>query len=141
MTALMQRPDGPRTVLSDYLDALVAGDVVRIAGQFAADATWWIHGSLPVAGVKRGRAAIMDFLIGAGGLFEPGTQQFSFGEITAQGDRVVLEWNVTGVAAATGRPYDNDYCGVFVIRDGRIVAVREYLDTKHAGEALFPAAI
>lgn len=131
------RGHDPRTVLTHYLDALVAGDVDRIAQSFAVDATWSLHGTLPLAGEKRGRDAIMGFLLGAGGLYQPGTQEFSFGEITAEEDRAVLEWNVRGVAAATGRSYDNDYCGVFVIRDGRIVGVREYLDTQHAGETLF----
>jgi uncharacterized protein (TIGR02246 family) len=142
MTALeQQHPDDPRVVLTDYLDALVAGDLERIADSFDPDATWWVHGSLPLAGLKQGREAIMDFLTGAGGLYEPGTQRFSFGDITAEGDRAVLEWNVTGVAAATGRTYDNDYCGVFVVRNGRIAAVREYLDTQHAGETLFPSQV
>jgi uncharacterized protein len=127
----------PRAVLTDYLGALVAGDVDRIAASFAPEATWTLHGTLPLAGVRRGREAIMEFLLGAGGLYEPGTQRFSFGEITAEHDRAVLEWNVQGTAAATGRPYDNDYCGVFVIRDGHIVAVREYLDTLHAADTLY----
>lgn len=131
------RQDDPRAVLTDYLDALVSGDLDRIAASFAADATWTIHGSLPIAGRKRGREAIMEFLTGAGGLYETGTQEFSFGEITAEGDRAVLEWSVRGVAAANGRPYDNDYAGVFVVRDGRIVEVREYLDTLHAASTLF----
>jgi ketosteroid isomerase-like protein len=124
-------------VLRAYLDALVAGDLDRIAASFAEDATWSLHGDLPLSGTKRGRAAVMDFLVGAGALFAPGTQSFTFGEVTVQDDRAVLEWNVRGVGAATGKPYDNDYCGVFVIRDGRIVAVREYLDTGHAATALF----
>jgi uncharacterized protein (TIGR02246 family) len=129
--------DDPRTVLTNYLDALAAGDVERIAESFAPDATWSLHGSLPLAGERRGREAIMQFLLAAGSLYQPGTQRFSFGEITTERDRAVLEWNVQGIGAATGRPYDNDYCGVFVIRDGRIAAVREYLDTLHAGETLY----
>lgn len=127
----------PRTVLEAYLDALVAGDVDRIAASFAADATWTLHGTLPLAGTRHGRQAIMEFLLGAGSLFRPGTQDFTFGDITAEEDRAVLEWSVRGVSSATGRAYDNDYCGVFVIRDGLIVAVREYLDTQHADETLY----
>jgi hypothetical protein len=36
-------------------------------------------------------AQIMEFLVGAGELYVPGTQRFTFGEITAAGDRAVLE--------------------------------------------------
>jgi uncharacterized protein (TIGR02246 family) len=129
-----------RAVLQSFLDALVAGDLNGIAASFTEDATWSLHGTLPLAGVRRGREAIVDFLVGAGALYAPGSQTFTFGEITAEENRAVLEWQVTGTAAATGKPYDNEYCAVFVMRDGRIAEVREYLDSLHAGDTLFAPA-
>ena len=127
-----------KAVLRRYLDALTAGDLAAIAGSFAEDATWSIHGTMPLSGTKQGRDAIMEFLTSAGSLYQPGTQSFTFGEITAEADRAVLEWRVRGVAAATGRNYDNAYCGVFRVRGGRITEVREYLDSLHAAQVLFP---
>lgn len=127
-------------MLQSFLDALVAGDLNGIAASFTEDATWSLHGTLPLAGVRRGRQAIVDFLVGAGALYAPGSQTFTFGEITAEENRAVLEWQVTGTAAATGKPYDNEYCAVFVMRDGRIAEVREYLDSLHAGDTLFAPA-
>jgi len=91
-------------VLRAYLAALTAGDVTAIAESFAPDARWSVHGTLPLAGTKDGRAAIMKFLLGAGSLYRPGTQHFTFGDIIAQGERVVLEWRVRGIASATGLP-------------------------------------
>lgn len=126
-----------RAVLTTYLDALVAGDLEAIAASFAEDATWKVHGTLPLSGVRRGRSEIMRFLVDAGSLYEEGTQQFTFDNITAEGDTAVLEWHVTGVASATGLPYDNEYCGVFVVRNGKIAEVREYLDSLHVAETLF----
>ncbi|HEU5007437.1 MAG TPA: nuclear transport factor 2 family protein [Jatrophihabitantaceae bacterium] len=127
-----------RAVLQSYLDALVAGDLDRIADSFTEDATWSLHGTLPLSGVRRGRHDILEFLTSAGALYETGTQQFTFADITAENDRAVLEWQVTGIASATGKQYANEYCGVFVIRDGRIAEVREYLDSLHVAETLFP---
>jgi ketosteroid isomerase-like protein len=126
-----------RDVLVHYLDALTDGDVERIRAHFTEDATWRLHGDLPLAGIREGRDEILDFLVSAGALYAPGTQNFTFGEITAEGERAVLEWRVRGVSAHTGLTYDNEYCGVFVVRDGRIAEVREYLDTLHAARALF----
>jgi ketosteroid isomerase-like protein len=37
-------------------------------------------------------------------------------------------------------PYENDCIGVFTIRDGRIQRVREYMDTRYAGEVAFGGA-
>ena len=111
-----------------------------VAGSCAEDATWSIHGTMPLSGTKQGRGAIMEFLTSATSLYQPGTQSLTFGEITAEADRAVLEWRVRGIASATGRDYDNAYCGVFRVRDGRITEVREYLDSLHAARVLFPDA-
>ncbi|MFC4949637.1 nuclear transport factor 2 family protein [Pseudonocardia sp. GCM10023141] len=127
----------PRAVLVAYLDALTAVDLASIEDSFAEDATWWLHGDTPLAGMRHGRAEIMEFLTSAGVLFVPGTQEFTFGDIVAGADRAVLEWSVRGRGAATGLDYANEYCGVFVVRDGRISEVREYLDTHHAAQVLF----
>jgi len=129
-----------KAVLRRYLDALTAGDLPAVSGSFAEDATWSIHGTMPLSGIKQGRGAIMEFLTSAASLYQPGTQTFTFGEITAEGDRAVLEWRVRGIASATGLHYDNAYCGVFRIRGGRITEVREYLDSLHAAQVLFPDA-
>ena len=125
--------------LRSYLDSLLTGDLGRIRTHFAADATWTLHGTLPIAGTHTGADAIMEFLVAAGSLYRPGSDEFRFGDIVAAGDTAVLEWNVTGIGTATGERYDNDYCGVFVIRGGRIVEVREYLDSDHARSVLFGA--
>jgi NADPH:quinone reductase-like Zn-dependent oxidoreductase/ketosteroid isomerase-like protein len=129
-----------RRVLTRYLDALVEGDLEAVADSFSGDAEWWLHGETPLSGTKRGRAEIVRFLVEAGSLFAPGSQRFQFGSTTVEGDRAVLEWTVTGTGAATGHAYDNSYCGVFVVRAGQIVEVREYLDSLHAVRALFGPA-
>ncbi len=127
----------PRAVIRRYLDALVAGDIETIRDSFAPDATWWIPGKLPISRTWEGRGAIVDdFLVGVGSRFEAGSQRFDFAEPLVDGDRVVLEWRVRANSAA-GVPYDNTYCGVFEITEGRIAAVREYLDTQQAAQVLF----
>jgi ketosteroid isomerase-like protein len=134
-------PRTPKQTVQRYLDALLAGDVDTIRDSFAEDATWSIHGDLPIAGPWKGRDAIVDdFLQTLGAtLFEPGSQRFEFPLLVAEGDTVVLEWRVHA-QARTGADYDNEYCGVFVVEDGRIRTVREYLDTRYAARTLFAEA-
>jgi uncharacterized protein len=126
-------------VIQRYLDALVAGDVEIIRDSFTEDATWTIYGDLPIAGPWHGRDSIVDdFLGGAvGALFEAGSHVFEFPTMVAEGDTVALEWHVQARSVA-GEPYDNKYCGIFIVRDGKIAAVREYLDTRYAAKVLFP---
>lgn len=131
----------PKQVVRRYLDALVAGDLETIRDSFAEDAVWTMYGDLPIAGPWRGRAAIVDeFLLGAGGaLYEPGSVEFEFPTLIAEGDTVALEWRVRARTAA-GADYANAYCGLFTVRAGRIAEVREYLDTQYAARTLFGAA-
>jgi ketosteroid isomerase-like protein len=51
-----------------------------------------------------------------------------------------MEWRVQA-RTARGGAYANHYCGLFVVRAGRIAEVREYLDTAYAQRTLFAAAV
>ena len=54
----------------------------------------------------------------------------------ADGDVAVVQQRITATAKATGRPYDNQYCWVYEVRDGRIAVLEEYADTVVAGRAM-----
>lgn len=62
--------------------------------------------------------------------------------ITAEDDRVAVEAESFG-ETADGKKYHNFYHMMFVVRDGKIRAVREYLDPfeilEFTGEMAFPA--
>ena len=135
----MSSGNDPKHVLQRYLDALVAGDIETIRASFAPDATWTIKADLPVAGPWHGRDQIVDEFLAAvmSERFQPGSHIFTFPTMIADGDTIALEWHVEARNAAN-EPYENDYCGIFVIRDGEITAVREYLDSRYAAKVLFP---
>ncbi|MDH6125032.1 nuclear transport factor 2 family protein [Kitasatospora sp. GP82] len=128
----------PRTVVVTYVNAVAEGDLDTIVASFAEEATWTYPGDVPLTGVWRGRDAIVnDFLGGAGSLFAPGsTVEVTLTNVVADGEQVVAEWTSKGTTVH-GRVYDNQCLGVFVVRDGRIVSVREYTDTQHVERSLF----
>ena len=55
--------------------------------------------------------------------------------MTAEDDRVAVEAE-SMAKLVNGERYHNRYHFLFVLRDGRIQAVKEYLDTLHAMSAL-----
>jgi ketosteroid isomerase-like protein len=57
--------------------------------------------------------------------------------VTAEGDRVVVEFEGNGVTC-DGKPYCNQYCMVFTMRGGRIKQVNEYFCTVLADAVLWP---
>lgn len=51
-------------------------------------------------------------------------------------EHVVVEERMQATLA-NGRRYDNDYCFVFMVRDGLITQVREYMDTSKGIRQIF----
>jgi ketosteroid isomerase-like protein len=93
------------------------------------DATWRIIGNTTFSGTSKGKQDIEAFL---GRLFSqletPG--QILLDNLIAEGDYVVLQGRGSGFKTKTGRSYDNNYCWVFRMRDGKISEITEYLDTE-----------
>jgi predicted SnoaL-like aldol condensation-catalyzing enzyme len=84
--------------------------------------------------VAFGKAELAEMLatIGKG---MPNGIRLTIAGVTAQGDRVAVEMDADGVSA-TGREYHNHYHDLLEVRDGKIHAGREYLDTAHAQEII-----
>jgi ketosteroid isomerase-like protein len=57
--------------------------------------------------------------------------------IFADGDFVIVECK-GNVMTKTGKRYDNDYCFVIEMRNGKMIELTEYLDTALVNEALGP---
>jgi uncharacterized protein len=128
-----------KTVVLNYVEALQRGDIEAVRGSFGEQATWWLAGELPLSGTWRGRERIIDeFLARALRYFDAETVSIEVTNVLAEGEQVALEW-ITRERTAAGRDYENSYSAIFVVRDGRIQAVREYTDTLHAQKVMFAA--
>jgi uncharacterized protein len=64
-----------------------------------------------------------------------GTIKLHVTNIVAEGDHVVVEAQGEG-RTKDGRDYNNLYCNVLTMKDGKIAEIREYLDTEMA-KAIF----
>jgi uncharacterized protein len=131
----MSMEENKRLVL-DFLGHYAAGRYPAALAMLADDARWWLPGhpeEFPAAGwvdkatVERRLAANLKLL--------PHGLEITTGAITAEDDRVAIEAE-SRARLVDGRLYHNRYHFLFVLRDGRIAVVKEYLDTLHAREAL-----
>ena len=106
-----------------------AGDGEGFLSKLSDDATWTFFGSHKFAGTFRGKAEIVAKLFEPlGDVLEDGIK-VTINSLTAEGDRVVME-SKGQARTKSGVDYNNDYCIVITIKDGLIVAVREYLDSE-----------
>ena len=94
------------------------------------DSTWTLiaKGTEPM----RGRA-ISDFFAGGGSIFEAGAPTIEVTGVTAEGERVAIEATGRG-RLRNGRDYDNSYHFLMIVRDGRVLSVREYMDSQHVAD-------
>ena len=105
------------------------GDMAPFVGALADDVELTIQGpsELPFTGTARGRDAALAVLGRIAEVLEPDVHEPR--EFIGQGDTVVVLGHERGTGKATGRPYEADWAQVYTVRDGRIVAIREYGDT------------
>ncbi|NCF23816.1 MAG: nuclear transport factor 2 family protein [Gammaproteobacteria bacterium] len=117
-----------KQIVLDFYDAGARGDMDACFALLADDITWTNIGTTKFSGTYAGKQALVEQLL------EPLFGQLKAGiasaieRLTAEGDVVVAQ---TAGTAEThdGRPYNNTYCQVIRIRDGKIAEVKEYFDT------------
>jgi uncharacterized protein len=123
-----------KAVAFKFFERFTASDIEGALNTMSDDATWWIPGKKersPSAGLypkdKIGR--LFHRMVNA---LESGLEMTVVSCI-AEGDHVALEV-VSAGDLKTGRKYRQEYHMLLKFRDGKIVSVREYLDTQHAND-------
>ena len=128
--------DANKSLVRDFLDHYARARYDAALALLAADSRWWLPGhpqEFPAAGwadkatVERRLAANLKLL--------PHGLEIIVGAMTAEDDRVAVEAE-SKARLVDGRLYHNRYHFLFVVRDGRIQVVKEYLDTLHVMSAL-----
>jgi ketosteroid isomerase-like protein len=116
----------------DFFRILSSGDLEATRATLHADATWqpMVEG-IPGSGIHGPRDKIVDeFLAPVRGLFKPGDPKTTVLRMVSGGDTVMCESRGVGTLQ-DGRTYDNRYAWSIDVRDGRIFAIREYMDSHY----------
>ena len=122
-------------------EAFSRGDVQALLDLLADDIEWASPGppELPTAGHRRGRQQVAEFFQRVDQVFE--IQQFEPKAFVAQGDLVVVLGTDTARIKATGKVVSEHWAHAFTVRGGKVVQMREYIDTSavvaelHAAQA------
>lgn len=107
-------------------------DLLDDAGQ------WWVAGDLKGVSGTYGKAQCGPMLAGIAAGTRDGVH-VTLGTMTAEDDRVAAEATSSAVTVG-GAEYRNIYHMLHVVRDGKILSIREYMDPARIAAA-FPSSV
>ncbi|MDJ0751416.1 MAG: nuclear transport factor 2 family protein [Woeseiaceae bacterium] len=123
----MSTEDNKQLVL-DFYAAGARGDMDACFAMLADDIQWTNIGSTKLSGTFVGKQALVEQLLGPlFGQLKAGISS-EIERLTAEGDIVVAQTSGTA-ETHDGTPYNNTYCQIIRIADGKFAEVTEYMDT------------
>src|SRR5882762_354672 len=94
------------------------------------DVRWTIIGTTKYSHTMNGKQEIIDKLLKPISAELESMGGSHIDNIIAEGDYVVVQQHASGRKTKTGNPYNNTYCLVYKVIDGKIKEITEYLDTE-----------
>lgn len=131
-----------KQIVKNAWKAIATRDPAQIAAVFTEDAEWRApEGNATAKALEHthemlGRAAIVRFLSTEMHRLFVKDIVVTFTNLLADGPVVVLEQRLQATLAS-GRAYDNEYCFIIELQNGRIHRVREYMDTQRGFKCIF----
>ena len=116
-----------REVVQRCIDALNGGNAEGFLGCFSPELEFDMPGTTPVSGKTRGLTAFTEVVTNVAKYLDVLITIKVFNFIAA-GEWVVTEANGHGVTKK-GKDYNNRYCHLWQVRNGKIVKFIEYNDT------------
>jgi ketosteroid isomerase-like protein len=117
-----------KKIVLQFWENFSAGDYSSALDMLSHDATWWVAGSTSLSGTysKSEFSTLLEQVVP----LAPNGLTVTPNLMTAEDDRVSVEATSYG-EISNGKTYKNIYHFMMVINKGKIIAVREYLDTEH----------
>ena len=125
--------DSNKIIVTQFFDALNRGDVAFIVDAYAADGCVQTMGNTLISGVfSREQVAAS-----AGGIFEvfPNGLTFTILNMVGEGDKVAVEATSVG-EHISGQTYSNEYHFLFEFQSGKLIRLKEYMDTERVTDVL-----
>ncbi|MEH6581523.1 MAG: nuclear transport factor 2 family protein [Halioglobus sp.] len=122
-----------KAIVTEFFEALNAGNIDAVFGAYAEDGHLQTMGNTLISGqFDRDQIAAS-----VGGIFDvfPKGLKFTVQDMVAEGNKVAVEAESEG-EHISGQTYSNEYHFLFEFRDGRLVKLKEYMDTELVTDVL-----
>lgn len=118
-----------KQLIQDMFAALSKGNAEAFLGNMADDVRFTIIGTSKYSGTCNGKQELIGKVLGPLSAQLEGGITLTPDNFIAEGDHVVMQAHGKATTK-TGKPYNNTYCHVFRIANGKVREVTEYLDTE-----------
>jgi len=112
-----------------FFDDIAKGNIQGALDRMTEDLRFTLIGTTRFSGVFKSRKEFVDHILAPLGAQLEGPVTITPDNLIAEGDYVVAQSHGRSTTR-TGVAYDNTYCHVFRIADGKIREATEYLDTE-----------
>ena len=121
-------------VVMAALEAACSGLGDEFVAFFDDDLDFWFPGTTPISGRRQGLPAFKEYLEQVGGYLDE-LIVLELTNVVVTGEWVFTEASGHGVTKK-GLDYDNNYCLVWQVRNGKIIRFVEYCDTELVSKVL-----
>jgi ketosteroid isomerase-like protein len=123
-----------REVVMAAIDAARSGLGDDFIAFFDDELDFWFPGTTPISGRRRGLPAFVEYL-GQVASYLDEMIVLELTNVIVTGEWVITEASGHGVTR-NGLDYDNSYCLVWQVRDGKVIRFVEYCDTELVSNVL-----
>ncbi|WP_218775519.1 nuclear transport factor 2 family protein [Oceanobacillus senegalensis] len=122
-----------KQIIKEFMEVFSTGDIDRFLTYFSDTATWWVAGNIEGVSGEKDMKEFKEMNSGLATATKEAAIRLTPLAWTAEGNRVAVETE-SYAEMTNGKVYNNLYHFLFVLEDGKIQKVKEFLDTEHARE-------
>ena len=124
-----------KSIVKEFFKNFSAGNIGEAFALVSDNASWWVPGDLPFSGTKT-KAQYLQ-VVGAIKKGFPKGLKLNIVSMIAEGNTVAAEVESEG-DHYSGKKYENKYHFLIKIENGKIIEVKEYMDTLHLYQLIQP---
>ena len=122
-----------KQTIRDAFTAWANGDGTAFFNTLADDVRWTVIGTSPVSRTYTSRQAFLEGAAKPLNARLAGPISPTVVNVIGEGDSVVLQWEGRATTKS-GKPYNNSYCWVMRLANGKVVEGTAYIDTELVSE-------
>ncbi len=124
-----------KDIVTEFFREVTNGNMQKAFELVDDQVSWWIPGTLPFSGTKTKQQYF--HVVSAIQKGFPTGFSIVVTSLIAEGNKVAAEAESSG-RQVNGRDYNNKYHFLFEIANGKIISVKEYMDTLHLYQLIQP---